>query len=377
MSQRIVQSRFRTATLLCVLLGLISFASIHCVAGELEEDETHWSLRPLSTMEVPDTEIASNPIDAFLSRTHRENGISPLHVADKLPLLRRITLDLIGLPPTIDEQDDFLSDASADAYGKVVERLLNNQQHGVRYARHWLDVLRYADEDATDGGRMPAGKNLYLWRDWVVNALNDDVPYDEFVRVQITGYRSTERTRISAVGIRSRIEPRPDDLFALGFLSRNATRRDDKNQALAINAVETISTTFMGMTVGCAKCHDHFYDPIEQHDFYAMKALFDPLKLRPIQLATAQQVFDHGRQLSAFGRKKRRVEKAIENLTRTYRQHLYNERVEMLPRDIQAIIRKKSSHGRRTKDCGRVLSCPANRFWQAAGHHAGSDCSAI
>ena len=124
-------------------------------------------------------------------------------------------LDLIGLPPTPDEQEAFLQDQSPDAYEKVVDRLLASEQHGVRYARHWLDVLRYADVDE----RMIAAPGIHLWRDWVINALNDDLPYDQFVRAQLTGYRSTTRTQMSATGFRSRVEPRPDDLFALGFLA--------------------------------------------------------------------------------------------------------------------------------------------------------------
>ena len=112
----------------------------------------------------------------------------------------------------------------------------------------------------------------------MIYALNSDMPYDQFVRTQLTGYRTTERTQMAAVGVRSKLEPRPDDMFALGFLARGDVVRDGKNtQEMPIMAVETVSTAFMGMTVGCAKCHDHMYDPISQRDFYAMKALFDPL----------------------------------------------------------------------------------------------------
>ena len=174
----------------------------------------------------------------------------------------------------------------------MVDHLLASEQHGVRYARRWLDVLRYADVDE----RMIAADGIYLWRDWVINALNDDVPYDQFVRAQLTGYRSTERTQMSATGYRSKAEPRPDDLFALGLLARGAVVRDGKVEGeLALSAVETVSTAFMGLTVACAKCHDHVYDPITQRDFYAMKALFDPLVPRKITLATADELIASGR----------------------------------------------------------------------------------
>ena len=187
---------------------------------------------------------------------------------------------------------------------------------------------------------MPARSNLHLWRDWVINAVNDDLPYDEFVRAQITGYRSSERTSISATGFRRRKQPRPDDVFALGFLSRGATRVDDSDSALALNAVETVSTTFLGMTVGCAKCHDHFYDPIEQQDFYAMKALFDPLVLKPVQLATSLELFEYGRKQTAYEREKKKLDRELDALIKPYHTRLYNERVDMLPPEIQAIIRK-------------------------------------
>src|SRR5205823_7681820 len=158
----------------------------------------------------------------------------------------RVYLDLIGLPPTPGEQDAFLQDRSANAYEKVVDRLLASEQHGVRYARRWLDVLRYADLDE----RMIAAPGIHLWRDWVVNSLNCDMPYDQFVRTQLTGHRATVRTQMAAVGVRSKVEPRPDDMFALGFLARGAVIRDGKDgQELALSAVETISTAFMGMTV--------------------------------------------------------------------------------------------------------------------------------
>ena len=235
---------------------------------------------------------SSNPIDAFIAEGYEAGGLKPVGPADRRTLLRRVTLDLVGLPPTPEEQDAFLRDESPDAYEKVVDRLLASEQHGVRYGRHWLDVLRYADVDE----RMIAAPGIHHWRDWVIRALNDDLPYDQFVRAQLTGYRSATRTQMSATGVRSRVEPRPDDQFALGFLARGAVIRDGKDaRELPIVAVETVSTAFMGLTVGCAKCHDHMYDPIKQRDFYAMKALFDPLVLRKVTLATAAEIVAAGR----------------------------------------------------------------------------------
>ncbi len=303
-----------------------------------EAAEMLWALRPVERPEVPmGFTDSANPIDAFVAAEHRSRGLSPTGPASKSVLLRRVYLDLIGIPPTPAEQAAFFDDASPGAYEKVVDQLLASEQHGVRYARHWLDVLRYADVDE----RMIAAQGIHLWRDWVIHALNDDVPYDQFVRAQLTGYRSTERTQMSATGFRSKAEPRPDDLFARGLLARGAVIRDgQRNGELALNAVETVSTAFLGLTVGCAKCHDHLFDPITQRDFYAMKALFDPLVPRKITLATAEEIVASGRAAQEVADRRAPIQAAINSLTAPYQKRLYDERVAMLPEDVRAVILK-------------------------------------
>lgn len=300
-----------------------------------------WSLKPVVRPEVPQgiTEF-SNPIDAFVAAKYQSEGLHPVAQADKRTLLRRVYLDLIGLPPTPAEQEAFEKDSSPDAYEKVVDHLLAGPQYGVRYGRHWLDVLRYADADE----RMVAAPGIYLWRDWVITALNEDLPYDQFVRAQLTGYRSTVRTQISATGFRSRIPPLPEDQFALGLLARGEVYRDGKDgQELAISAVETVSSAFMGMTVACAKCHDHKYDPIKKSDFYAMKALFDPLETRKMLLATPQQIFAAGKASEESEKQKAELQKPIDELIGPYKKKLYDDRVAMLPPNVQAVIRKPES----------------------------------
>ena len=273
-----------------ITVGLCAAAGI-AHAAEVDKSKPLYILTPLVSPDVP-SNGAQNPIDAFLNADYQAKSLQPAGAADKATLLRRVYLDLIGIPPTPAEQDTFINDTSSSAYEKVVDKLLANEQHGVRYARHWLDVLRYADVDE----RMVAAPGIYLWRDWMINALNDDIPYDQFVRVQLTGYRTATRTQISATGYRSKLEPRPDDQFALGLLARGQVLRDGKDgQELAISAVETVSTAFMGLTVGCAKCHDHKFDPISKRDFYDMKALFDPLTVRKLYLASPQDIFAAGK----------------------------------------------------------------------------------
>src|SRR5437588_11707814 len=159
-----------------------------------------WALNPVTRPPVPSGAAKSpNPIDAFIAAEYKTRGLRPVGPADKPALLRRVYLDLIGIPPAPAQQDAFLKDQSPDAYEKVVDQLLASEQYGVRYARHWLDVLRYADADE----RMTAAAGIHYWRDWVIYALNSDMPYDQFVRTQLTGYRVTERTQMAAVGVPS------------------------------------------------------------------------------------------------------------------------------------------------------------------------------
>ncbi|MCU1259005.1 MAG: hypothetical protein JWO80_1890 [Bryobacterales bacterium] len=300
-----------------------------------------WSLQPVTRPAVPVGATASaNPIDAFVAADYKAKGLRPAGKADKLTLLRRVYFDLVGIPPTIAEQDAFLADQSPNAYEKVVDRLLADEQHGVRWGRHWLDVLRYADLDGLDGSVMPAASGIYLWRDWVIRALNHDMPYDEFVRAQILGNRYKPEVATSNGGRRSGVEGSVEDTFALGFLARSAVTRNDKDHDVAFAAVETISTAFMGMTVGCAKCHDHKFDPITQKDFYAMKAIFDPLVLKNVMIATPPEIFVNGEKLEEFKKKSARISDAIEALVGPYRTKLYEERVALLTPDVQAVIRK-------------------------------------
>src|SRR5450432_634754 len=173
-----------------------------------------WSLQPVTRPAIPaGATTSTNPIDAFITAEYKAKGVIPAGKADKLTLLRRVYFDLIGIPPTIAQQDAFLQDQSTDAYLKVVDRLLADEQHGVRWARHWLDVLRYADLDGLDGSVMAASHGIYLWRDWVIQALNHDVPYDEFVRAQILGNRYAPETKTNDFGRRSRVEGSVEDTF--------------------------------------------------------------------------------------------------------------------------------------------------------------------
>jgi hypothetical protein len=296
-----------------------------------------WYLQPVHRPDLPGPVHTLNPIDAFIGIKQSEKGLKPSGPADKSTLLRRVYLDLIGIPPTPAEQAAFLADTAPDAYEKVVDRLLASDQHGVRYGRHWLDVLRYADVDDS----MAAASGIHYWRDWVITALNEDLPYDKFVRAQLTGYRDGEYTTINENGNRRRALPRPFDQFALGFIARGQVTRDGKDtQELPTTAVETVSTAFMGLTVGCAKCHDHKFDPISRNDYYAMKALFDPLVVKRVRLASEEDTIKYDKAYSLYQQKKAEAEKQVEDLIAPYKKQLFEHLMQTLTLDVQAIFRK-------------------------------------
>ena len=302
----------RTAPLALLLTALTT------TGEESKPNPPLWSLRPVVRPNIPGG--THNPIDALVARKHQQKGLRPAGPTDKATLLRRVHLDLTGLPPTPAELDAFLSDSAQDAYTKVVDALLADPQHGVRYARHWLDVLGYADVD--EG--MLAERGIHHWRDWVIRALNRDLPYDQFVRAHVAGD----------------LPGRADDFFATAFLSRAARSPADAGEDVASAAVENISSAFLAMTTGCAKCHDHMYDPISQRDYYAMKALFDPLLPEKRLLASADEILAHEDVLTKWSAEQNAIQARMDVLTRPYEKQIFEERMTFLPAEVAAVFRK-------------------------------------
>ena len=231
----------------------------------VEEGRRFWSLQPVERPPVPkvNSPFIRTPIDAFVLSRLRKSGLSPAPAADKRTLIRRLTQNLIGLPPTQDEVDAFLSDESPDAYQALVERLLDSPQYGVRWGRHWLDVARYADSNGLDEN-IGFG-NAWRYRDYVVNSFNADKPYDRFLIEQIAGdllpdanHETITATCFLQLGPKVLAEPDMEKL-----------RMDVIDEQL-----DTLGKTFLGMTFGCARCHDHKFDPILQKDYYSMAAIF-------------------------------------------------------------------------------------------------------
>ncbi|HLY12533.1 MAG TPA: PSD1 and planctomycete cytochrome C domain-containing protein [Planctomycetota bacterium] len=234
-------------------------------------DVTPWSLRPLVRPAVPAARWGHTPVDAFIATTLKEKGLQPSPEADRRTLLRRVTYDLTGLPPTPEEMDAFLADASADAYDKVVDRLLASPRLGERWARHWLDAVHYADTHGHDQDRP----REYAWpyRDYVIRAFNDDKPYARFVEEQIAGdvLRPGDPQALVATGF---LAAGPwDESSQMHIMADTVDKKIAQNLDRDDMLTATMST-FMATTVQCARCHNHKFDPISQAEYYALQSCF-------------------------------------------------------------------------------------------------------
>ena len=203
-------------------------------------------------------------IDHFVLARLEAQGLKPLPAADKRTWIRRVTFDLIGLPPTPEEVEAFIKDSSTKARAKVVDRLLASPRYGERWGRHWLDVARYSDDLLNTLKEDPL-PNAFRYRDWVINAFNEDLPYDQFVKAQIAG-DFLDGDKGKWVG-------------GLGFYNLTPNLQDDR--------VDVTTRGFLGLTAACAQCHDHKFDPIPTKDFYALQGIFESTEIDEYPLAPA------------------------------------------------------------------------------------------
>jgi hypothetical protein len=243
-----------------------------------------WSFQPVKKPALPavkDTAWASTDIDRFILAELEKKNLRPVTAADKRTLIRRASFDLIGLPPPPEEVEAFLKDDSPEAFAKVIDRLLSSPHYGERWGRYWLDVARYAEDQAHTFGVKPYS-NAWRYRDWVIDALNADMPYDQFVKLQIAADLMDD-------GSDKFIKHRP----AVGFFGLGAQyyKGNDKVVAEELDdRVDTLVRGFLALTVSCARCHDHKFDPIPTQDYYSLAGVFFSTKLSDVALAPKAEV---------------------------------------------------------------------------------------
>ena len=229
--------------------------------------QKHWSFIPPQRPALPDVKDAAwcrNPIDRFILARLEAEGLHPSPQADKATLIRRVTFDLTGLPPTLVQIDAFLADDSPNAYEKVVDRLLANPHYGERMANDWLDAARYAD---THGYHIDSGRDQTRWREWVINAFNDNKPFDQFTVEQLAGDLlpdATDEQKIATAFVRNNMVNFEGGAIPEEYLT-----------AYVIDRVSTTSTVWLGLTLACCQCHDHKFDPFTQKDFYQFYSYFN------------------------------------------------------------------------------------------------------
>jgi hypothetical protein len=275
------------------VLWIVALAAIAAAADTVaplgtysERERRHWSFVKPSHPDIPaftspaEKAWVANPVDAFILQRLKQEGLNPSPAADRATLVRRLYFDMLGLPPTPREVSDFVSDKAPDAYSRLVEKLLASPHYGERWGQHWLDVVRFAE---TDGFEYDTHRSdAWRYRDYVIRAFNNDKPYDRFVTEQLAG---------------DEIAPKEDEtLIASGFNRLGPLRKNAGNQEVASSRNEVLTemtnvvgAAMLGVTLGCARCHDHKFDPIRQSDYYRMQAFFAGVYDNDINRATPDE----------------------------------------------------------------------------------------
>ncbi len=298
-----------------------------------DEDRDWWAFQPITNPTVPDTGSegwSRNEVDHFVSRKLQTSKLSPAPEADRRTLIRRVYADMIGLPPSNDEVETFVNDQSPDAWQKVIDRLLDSPQYGERWGRHWLDLVRYSESDGyrADGYRP----TMWRYRDWVIQSFNNDKPFDQFVREQIAG---------------DELDPHnPDAVVATAYWRLylyEYNQRDVRGHWRAIidELTDITGEAFLGMSVGCAKCHDHKFDPILRKDYFRLQAFFSSIEPRDdIPLATLDQKSKFNEQKSEWEAKTQKLRDQIAVIKAPYMASKRKSAVEKFPPDVREIAKR-------------------------------------
>ncbi|MBM3969900.1 MAG: DUF1553 domain-containing protein [Planctomycetes bacterium] len=346
-----------------------------------EEERSFWSFQPIRRPSIPRVkraDVLRTPIDAFLLARLEEDKLLFSEDADAATLVRRASFDLLGLPPSPAEVDDFLEDREPGAYERLIDRLLESPHYGERWARHWLDIAGYADSDGF-GEKDLERKWAFKYRDWLIRAINSDRPWDELIREQLAGDELLlsvtlgDRAPVKGkapIQYRDLTAQQADMLIATGFLRMGPDGTGDAavNQDIARNdcmaeTIKIVSSSLLGLTVGCAQCHLHRYDPISQVDYYRMRAIFEPAldwkdwrnpNARLISLWTVQQIeLAEKCDVEIKRLEKERADK-IEELAASFRER----NMEGLPDELKEKIREafKTPLAQRTQEQKQLLA---------------------
>jgi hypothetical protein len=309
-------------------LAVALAAAAVTAAGEPPDDHWAWkrpTRRPVPTVRPQPT----NPIDAFVRDRLEAEGLTPAPPAPREQLLRRVTFDLIGLPPTPEEIDAFLADHSSDAWEKVIDRLLASLAYGERWGRHWLDLARYADSNGYEHDEVRP--DAWRYRDYVIRSFNDDKPYDRFVTEQLAGDELAPGDR--------------DALVATGFslLGPDMTDASDMGQRrlnTLTDMTDTAGLAFLGLTVGCARCHDHKFEPIPAADYYRLQAFFAPAAFRhDLSVASPEERAAHEAKTRDYLARTQSLRDAVAALEGPHRARLFEAKLARLSIEAQAAHR--------------------------------------
>jgi Protein of unknown function (DUF1553)/Protein of unknown function (DUF1549) len=322
------------------------------------EERAYWAFQKVSRPALPEVKHARwihNPIDAFVLAKLEAKNLEPSPVADKATLLRRTYLDLIGLPPTPKEVDAFLADKSSKAFDKVVDRLLASPQYGERWARHWLDLARYAESEGFKADETRP--NAWRYRDYVIKSFNQDKPYDRFICEQIAGDELWPND--------------PDARIATGFNRHypdesNARILVQRRQEILNDITDTTGAVFIGMTYACARCHDHKYDPILQADYYRLQAFFANTAAKDdIALWQEKEAWQHEEKLSVWEGKTREIRDKMSAIESRESKELVKEYFDKYPVEVRNALNKPEPE--RTP-MERWMAWKAHQYLDPASH---------
>ena len=298
------------------------------------EERNYWAFRPVKGVTPPKVSEAAwnrNPIDAFALAAMKAKGLKPAARADKRTLIRRAYLDLTGLPPTPAEIDAFVKNPSPDAWPKLVDNLLASPHYGERWARHWMDLARYADSDGFEFDRERP--EAWRYRDYLIDAFNKDKPYDQFIEEQLAGDEYVTKDTPQAEA--------QEKLIATGFLRLGPSGGGggERGKQDSLDDIITVtSMTFMGMTVGCARCHNHKFDPIPQKDYYQIQSIFYSDRPYTYPLVSSEEVAKYRTEVNRITELQRPFRKARADLEEPYRKRLIEEAISKLPEDRKSVV---------------------------------------